>query len=41
MLLTNTAVAQQLAVYLPEQALLRRLDSPIERRLVSLFPLST
>ena len=35
MLLTNIAVAQQIAVSLPEQALLRRHDAPIERRLVS------
>ena len=34
MLLTNTAIAQRIAVHLPEQALLRRHDSPIERRLV-------
>jgi exoribonuclease R len=34
MLLTNIAVAQQIAVALPEQALLRRHDAPIERRLV-------
>jgi protein SSD1 len=34
MLLTNIAVAQQIAVALPEQALLRRHDSPIDRRLV-------
>ncbi|KAJ7068327.1 SSD1 protein [Mycena amicta] len=33
MLLTNIAVAQQIAVHLPEQALLRRHDSPIDRRL--------
>jgi protein SSD1 len=33
MLLTNTAIAQRIAVHLPEQALLRRHDSPIERRL--------
>ena len=36
MLLTNIAVAQQIAVHIPEQALLRRHDSPIERRLVRL-----
>ena len=36
MLLTNIAVAQQIAVALPEQALLRRHDAPIDRRLVSL-----
>jgi exoribonuclease R len=35
MLLTNIAVAQQIAVALPEQALLRRHDAPIDRRLVS------
>jgi protein SSD1 len=35
MLLTNTAVGQHIAVHLPEQALLRRHDTPIERRLVS------
>ncbi|KAJ7283592.1 SSD1 protein [Mycena rebaudengoi] len=35
MLLTNTAVAQHIAVHLPEQALLRRHDNPIERRLVA------
>ncbi|CAG8728169.1 15497_t:CDS:2, partial [Acaulospora colombiana] len=33
MLLTNFAVAQQIAVALPEQALLRRHDEPLERRL--------
>ncbi|KAF8558770.1 RNB-domain-containing protein [Imleria badia] len=33
MLLTNIAIAQRIAVHLPEQALLRRHDSPIERRL--------
>ncbi|KAJ3513274.1 hypothetical protein NLJ89_g3039 [Agrocybe chaxingu] len=33
MLLTNITVAQQIAVHLPEQALLRRHDTPIERRL--------
>ncbi|KAI0068729.1 RNB-domain-containing protein, partial [Artomyces pyxidatus] len=33
MLLTNITVAQQIAVNLPEQALLRRHDVPIERRL--------
>ncbi|KAL4075813.1 SSD1 protein [Scleroderma citrinum] len=33
MLLTNIAVAQRIAVHLPEQALLRRHDTPIERRL--------
>jgi len=35
MLLTNIAVAQRIAVALPEQALLRRHDAPIDRRLVS------
>lgn len=34
MLLTNTIVAQQIAHYLPEQALLRRHEEPIERRLI-------
>ncbi len=34
MLLTNIAVAQQIAIALPEQALLRRHDAPIDRRLV-------
>lgn len=33
MLLTNISVAQQIAVHLPEQALLRRHEEPIERRL--------
>jgi len=33
MLLSNTAVAQQIANGLPEQALLRRHEEPIERRL--------
>ena len=33
MLLTNIAVAQQIAHHLPEQALLRRHEEPIERRL--------
>lgn len=37
MLLTNIAIAQRIAVHLPEQALLRRHDSPIERRLVLAF----
>jgi protein SSD1 len=37
MLLTNIAVAQHVAVHLPEQALLRRHDTPIDRRLVSDF----
>lgn len=32
MLLSNIAVAQHIAVHLPEQALLRRHDNPIERR---------
>ena len=35
MLLANTAVAQQVAVHFTEQALLRRHDPPIERRIVS------
>ena len=35
MLLSNMAVAQQIANYLPEQALLRRHEEPIERRLVA------
>jgi protein SSD1 len=35
MLLTNIAVAQHVAVHLPEQALLRRHDTPIERRLTA------
>jgi protein SSD1 len=35
MILANTAVAQQIAAHLPEQALLRRHEEPIERRLVS------
>ena len=34
MLLTNVAVAEQIAVNFPEQALLRRNDYPLERRLV-------
>jgi protein SSD1 len=34
MLLSNIAVAEQTAVNFPEQALLRRHDTPIERRLV-------
>jgi protein SSD1 len=38
MLLANFAVAQQIAVNLPEQALLRRHDEPLERRLVSSSP---
>ncbi|KAH7343532.1 RNB-domain-containing protein [Rhizoctonia solani] len=33
MILTNTAVAQQIAAHLPEQALLRRHEEPIDRRL--------
>jgi len=33
MLLTNLSVAQHVAVHLPEQALLRRHDNPLERRL--------
>ncbi|KAK2466250.1 hypothetical protein APHAL10511_001892 [Amanita phalloides] len=33
MLLANIAVAQHIAVYLPEQALLRRHDIPLERRI--------
>jgi protein SSD1 len=40
MLLSNIAVAQHIAVHLPEQALLRRHDTPIERRLVCFSPLS-
>lgn len=40
MLLTNVAVAQQIAVHFSEQALLRRHDPPIERRLVSLYNLT-
>lgn len=36
MLLCNITAAQHIAVHLPEQALLRRHDTPIERRLVSL-----
>lgn len=38
MLATNIAVAQHIAVHLPEQALLRRHDHPLERRLVRKFP---
>ncbi|EJD00987.1 RNB-domain-containing protein [Fomitiporia mediterranea MF3/22] len=34
MLLTNIAVAQQIGHHLPEQALLRRHEEPIERRLI-------
>lgn len=34
MVLTNIAVAEQIAVNFPEQALLRRNDLPLERRLV-------
>jgi len=37
MLLANISVAQQIAVNLPEQALLRRHDTPIERRLKMLL----
>jgi len=33
MLMSNIAIAQHIAVHLPEQALLRRHDTPIERRL--------
>ncbi len=33
MLLSNITVAQHIAFHLPEQALLRRHDTPIERRL--------
>ncbi|EJD53591.1 RNB-domain-containing protein [Auricularia subglabra TFB-10046 SS5] len=33
MLLTNITAAQQIAVHLPEQALLRRHEEPVERRL--------
>lgn len=33
MLLTNVSVAQHVAVHLPEQALLRRHDNPLDRRL--------
>jgi protein SSD1 len=33
MVLTNMSVAQHVAVHLPEQALLRRHDNPLERRL--------
>ncbi|KIJ56793.1 hypothetical protein M422DRAFT_773554 [Sphaerobolus stellatus SS14] len=35
MLLTNMSVAQQIALHLPEQALLRRHEDPIERRLIA------
>ncbi|KAF5388028.1 hypothetical protein D9615_000459 [Tricholomella constricta] len=35
MLLSNIAVAQQIAANLPEQALLRRHDNPIDRRLTA------
>ena len=38
MLLANFAVAQQIAVNLPEQALLRRHEEPIDRRIVSRGP---
>ena len=34
MLLSNISIAQHIAVHLPEQALLRRHDIPLERRLV-------
>jgi len=37
MILANIAAAQQTAVNLPEQALLRRHDVPMERRLVSSY----
>jgi len=37
MLQANIAVAQQIAVHVPEQALLRRHEQPIERRLVSML----
>jgi len=37
MILANITVAQQTAVNLPEQALLRRHDVPMERRLVSSY----
>lgn len=37
MVLTNMAVAQQVAVHFSEQALLRRHDTPLERRLVSRY----
>jgi protein SSD1 len=37
MILTNIAVAEQTAVNFPEQALLRRHDTPIERRLVRIY----
>lgn len=36
MLLANVAVAQQIAVALPEQALLLRHDNPIDRRMINL-----
>lgn len=39
MLLTNIAVARHVAYHLPEQALLRRHDTPIERRLVCFLKL--
>ncbi|KAF8529132.1 SSD1 protein [Hysterangium stoloniferum] len=35
MLLSNMSVAQQVALHLPEQALLRRHEDPIERRLIA------
>ena len=41
MLLSNTAVAQHIAVNLPEQALLRRHDTPLERRLNSFVERAT
>jgi len=42
MILTNITVAQQIVVHLPEQALLHRHDTPLERRLVCFsFPIST
>jgi len=37
MLLTNITVAQQIALNLPEQALLRRHEEPLERRVVRIF----
>lgn len=37
MLLTNIAIAEQVAVNFPEQALLRRNDTPLERRLVCVY----
>ena len=41
MLLANIAASQQIAVSLPEQALLRRHDAPIDRRLVRSIVLIT